>query len=137
MNQARNFRVRFGGEDAEWINELDFISSDPRKRWVCKFVVWVCVRAFLTISSAVESSRQMEAWSIDGRATDDVFNSCGLRTNDESKDLVVQYHIYRRHLLFFCMSGHAFLEIKQEVTVGGLEKLIGTVLLHHVHTPCC
>lgn len=30
-------RVRFGGEDAEWINELDFMSWDLEKRWACLF----------------------------------------------------------------------------------------------------
>ena len=28
-------RVRFGGEDGEWINELDFMSWDLEKRWAC------------------------------------------------------------------------------------------------------
>jgi hypothetical protein len=28
-------RVRFGGDDAEWINELDFMSWDLEKRWAC------------------------------------------------------------------------------------------------------
>jgi hypothetical protein len=28
-------RVRFGGEDADWTNELDFMSWDLEKRWAC------------------------------------------------------------------------------------------------------
>ena len=28
-----NVRVRFGGEDVEWIDELDFMSWDLEKRW--------------------------------------------------------------------------------------------------------
>jgi hypothetical protein len=28
-------RVHFGGEDVEWINELDFMSWDSEKRWGC------------------------------------------------------------------------------------------------------
>ena len=49
-----------------------------------------------------------------------------MRENDDAKVPVAQYHIYRRHFVFFRMSRHAFLEIKPEVTVEGLEKLIGT-----------
>jgi len=49
-----------------------------------------------------------------------------VRANDDAKVPVAQYHIYRRHFVFFCMSRHAFLETKPEVTVEGLEKLIGT-----------
>jgi hypothetical protein len=56
-----------------------------------------------------------------------------VRTNDDAKVPVAQYHIYRRHFVFFRMSRHAFLEIKPEVTAEGLEKLIGTSSLHHVY----
>jgi hypothetical protein len=41
-----NVRVRFGGEEAEWTDELDFMSWDLEKRWACKFVrfgfFWPC-----------------------------------------------------------------------------------------------
>lgn len=38
-----NVRVRFGGEGAEWIDELDFLSWDLEKRWACKsFSFWDC-----------------------------------------------------------------------------------------------
>ena len=48
-----------------------------------------------------------------------------IRTNDDAKAPVAQYHIYRRHFFVFRMSRHAFLEIKPEATVEGLDKLIG------------
>jgi hypothetical protein len=56
-----------------------------------------------------------------------------VRTNDDAKVPVAQYHIHRRHFVFFRMSQHAFLEIKPEVTAEGLEKLIGTSSLHHAY----
>lgn len=56
-----------------------------------------------------------------------------MRTDDDAKVPVAQYHIYRRHFVFFRMSRHAFLEIKPEVTLKGLEKVIGTVSVHHMY----
>ena len=48
-----------------------------------------------------------------------------MRADDDAKVPVAQYHIYRRHFVFFRMSRHAFLKVKSEVTAEGLEKLIG------------
>jgi hypothetical protein len=47
---GNNVRVRFGGEDAEWIDELKFMSWDLEKRWACMFfwVFGLAARAFLT-----------------------------------------------------------------------------------------
>jgi hypothetical protein len=56
-----------------------------------------------------------------------------VRTNDDAKVPVAQYHIYRRHFVFFRMSRHAFLEIKPDVTAGGLERVIGTDLLYYTY----
>src|SRR6266576_4134509 len=56
-----------------------------------------------------------------------------VRADDDAKVPVAQYHIYRRHFVFFRMSQHAFLEIKPEVTAEGLEKLIGMSSLHHAY----
>ena len=54
-----------------------------------------------------------------------------MRANDDPKVPVAEYH--RRYFVFFRMPRHAFLEIKPEVTVEGLEKVIGTNSLHHTH----
>jgi hypothetical protein len=54
-----------------------------------------------------------------------------VRADDEAKVPVAQYHIYRRHFIFFRMSRHAFLKIKTEVTVEGLEKMIGMSSVYH------
>lgn len=56
-----------------------------------------------------------------------------VRANDDAKVPVARYRIYRRHFVFFRVSRHAFLEIKPEVTVEGLEKVIGMSLFHHVY----
>jgi hypothetical protein len=56
-----------------------------------------------------------------------------VRANDDAKVPVAQYHIYRRHFVFFRMSRHAFLEINPEVTAEGLEKLIGASSLDHAY----
>jgi hypothetical protein len=56
-----------------------------------------------------------------------------VRANDDPKVPVARYRIYRRHFVFFRMSRHAFLEIKPEVTVEGLEKVIGMSLFHHIY----
>lgn len=56
-----------------------------------------------------------------------------MRADDDAKVPVAQYHIYRRHFVFFRMSRHAFLEIKPEVTVEGLEKVIGTSSVQHTY----
>lgn len=72
-----NVRVRFGGEDAGWIDELDFMSWDLEKRWACKFfyVLGFWPRAVLTGDrwSAVWCSWGMTAWSTDGRVTGNAF----------------------------------------------------------------
>ena len=57
-----------------------------------------------------------------------------VRANDDAKDPVAQYHVYRRHFVFFRMSRHAFLEIKSDVRVEGLEKVIGMCSFHHMYT---
>lgn len=56
-----------------------------------------------------------------------------MQANDDAKVPVARYRIYRRHFVFFRVSRHAFLEIKPEVTVEGLEKVIGMSLFHHVY----
>ncbi|KAI0271811.1 hypothetical protein BGY98DRAFT_922720 [Russula aff. rugulosa BPL654] len=100
-------RVRFGGEDADWINELDFMSLDLEKRG-----------GVFTGGDGVEYR-----WKSHRRRLQLV------RANDDAKVPVAQYHIYRRHFVFCRMSRHAFFEIKPEVTVEGLEKLIVSYLL--------
>jgi hypothetical protein len=54
-----------------------------------------------------------------------------VRANDDAKVPVAEY--YRRYFVFFRMPRHAFLEIKPEATVEGLEKVIGTNSLHHTY----
>jgi hypothetical protein len=54
-----------------------------------------------------------------------------VRANDDPKVPVAEYH--RRYFVFFRMPPHAFLEIKPEATVEGLEKVIGTNSLHHTY----
>jgi hypothetical protein len=56
-----------------------------------------------------------------------------VQENDDAKLPVALYHIYRRHFFFFRMSRHAFLEIKPEVTVEGLERVIGMSSFHHMY----
>ena len=56
-----------------------------------------------------------------------------MQANDDAKVPVARYRIYRRHFVFFRVSRHAFLEIKPEVTVESLEKVIGMSLFHHVY----
>ncbi|KAF8506524.1 hypothetical protein F5888DRAFT_1790993 [Russula emetica] len=91
---ASTVRVRFGGEDAEWINELDFMSWDLKKRG-----------GVFTGGDGTEYR-----WKSHRRRLQLV------RANDDANVSVAQYHIYRRHFIFFRMSRHAFLEIKPEVT---------------------
>ncbi|KAI0248357.1 hypothetical protein BJV78DRAFT_1107956, partial [Lactifluus subvellereus] len=104
---GKNVRVRFGGEHGEWTNEQDFMSWDLQKRG-----------GNFTGDEGVEYR-----WKSHKRRLQLI------RANDDAKVPVAQYHIYRRHFLVFRMLRHAFLEIKPEATMEGLDKLIVSYLL--------
>jgi len=107
--QVPAHEIQFGDrdEDAGWIDELDFMSWDLEKRG-----------GVFTGGDGVEYR-----WKSHRQRLQLV------QANDDTKVPVAQYHIYRRYFVFFRMSRHAFLEIKPEVTVEGLEKVIVSYLL--------
>lgn len=104
----KDVRVRFGGEHGEWIREQDFLKWDLQKR-----------------GGVYTGGENMEyRWKSHRRRLQLV-----KADDDDAKDPLVKYHIYRRHFLAFRMSQHAFLEIKPEAMADGLDKLIVSYLL--------
>ena len=107
--------MRFGGSDAEWVDELVFISWDLEKRWAGVQVL------FLVMGSN---------WG--------VMTSGGVFAGG---DLVLAHKPATRQIpppssslfVFFRRSRHAFLEIKPEVMVESLERVIGMRSLHHTY----
>jgi len=103
----QDVRVRFGGEHGEWIREQDFLKWDLQKR-----------------GGVFNGGENVEyRWKSHRRRLQLV------KSDDDAKVPLVQYHNHRRHFLAFRMSQHAFLDIKPEAMTEGLDKLIVSYLL--------
>ncbi|KAH8107688.1 hypothetical protein BXZ70DRAFT_884832 [Cristinia sonorae] len=101
-------RVRFGGENGQWMSAAQFVSYDPEH----------------VGGTFVDDSDVTYRWKTHkGRLQ-------LIKADDEDKTPVAEFHPHKRHFFVFRMSKHAYLEIKPlpEVT-NALEKLIVSYLL--------
>jgi len=93
-------RVKFGGDQGEWMRAVDFINGGTFKGGQGVEYRWKLFKRRLQL----------------------------VRADDEDGDPLVSYHPHRRHFFFFRMSRHAWLEIKPEATEA-MERLIVSYLL--------
>ncbi|KAI5116314.1 hypothetical protein M0805_005522 [Coniferiporia weirii] len=99
-------RVRFGGQDAEWVLASQWLQKEPQK-----------VGGVFSGNSGVPYR-----WKTHRRQLQMI------RANSENKEPLVVRHPHKRHFFVFRMSKHAYLEIKPEV-VESLDALIMSYLL--------
>ncbi|KAH8119519.1 hypothetical protein DFH11DRAFT_1501567 [Phellopilus nigrolimitatus] len=104
---GRETRLRFGGQDAEWIPASRFLQKESQK-----------VRGgYFHGNSGVQYR-----WKTHRRQLQMI------RPDSDNKEPLVVRHPHKRHFFFFRMSQHAYLEIKPEV-VDSLDALIMSYLL--------
>jgi len=100
-------RLRFGGEDAPWINASEWLQRDPQK-----------VRGGVFTATSDVKYR----WKTHKRQLQMI------RADSDNKSPLVVHHPHKRHFFVFRMSQHAYLEVKPEL-VDSLDALIMSYLL--------